>query len=358
MLWGCRPDPAATAMAVPDRSEPPPRFAATGDTIRIDMMRNQVRARSTVATDGTIEAPLCGSLTVGGRQAHDICTEISACLGRYYRRAAVMVTIDGDAGDPSSSGCAIEGPAKADGWAEASRRLLAAAQDADDVDPRVLVRAADVASQYEMALTERTDEHPDVATLRTRVERLVQAATRVEGSGDPERARAKLAALIAHAERALAKLSVAYGPKHPERRAAEARRDLLVAVDAALPVGEVPEPSPVALAVERIEVAARLEHARAHLGPKHPERLALEARAEHFEESPKTPVPCDALLRHLDVRLARLEGRREAGNDASLDPIIDALAIARARTGRGLECQPATPPSDATSASAPASNRR
>lgn len=331
-------------MAVPDRSDPPPRFAATGDTVAIEMVRERVRTVSTVATDGTIEAPLCGSLEVGGREAHDICNAVSACLGQYYRRAAVLVTIDGEEGEPTSSGCEIEGPAKAEGWASATQGVLTAAQAAADVDPSVLVRAADAASQYEMALIERTDEHPDVASVRARLERLVDAAAPVEDDGDPARARQGLAALIVGAERALAQQSDALGPKHPERRAAQTRRDLLVEIQAALPEGDAAEPTPADLAVERIEVVARLERARATLGPKHPQRLALEARAKHLEEEDAPAVPCETLRRRFNLRLARLEGQRESGGGEELDPVIDALAIARAQLGRAIPCEAPPPP--------------
>ena len=346
-------------MAVPDRSEPPPRFAATGDTVAIEMVRERVRTVSTVATDGTIEAPLCGSLEVGGREAHDICNAVSACLGQFYRRAAVLVTIDGETGDPNSSGCEIEGPTKAEGWATATQGVLTAAEAAKDVDPRVLVRAADAASQYEMALVERTDAHPDVASVRTRVERLIAAAAPSEDEGDPARARQGLAALVVEAERMLAQQSVTLGPKHPDRVAARARRDLLMEVVAAMPEGDAAEPTPAELAVERIEVAARLELAQATLGPKHPQRLALEARAKHLEEGDAPTVACEALVRQLDVRLARLEGQRESGGGDELDPVIDALAIARAQLGRDVPCE-APPPPEPEPATTPkrASSRR
>ena len=359
-LSGCRPDPLATAMTVPDRSDPPPRFAATGDTVAIEMVRERVRTVSTVATDGTIEAPLCGSLDVGGRQAHDICNAVSACLGRFYRRAAVLVTIDGEEGDPAASGCEIEGPPKAEGWADASQRVLAAAKSADAVDPRVLVRAADAASQYEMALIERTDEHPDVASVRSRVERLVEAASPSEEQGDPARARQGLDALILEAERLLAQQSATLGPKHPDQLAAQARRDLLVEVEAAMPEGDAAVPTPAELAVERIEVAARLELARASLGPKHPQRLALEARAKHLGEADQPSVPCELLRRRLSVRLARLEGQREAGGGDELDPVIDALAIARAQVGRDVPCEAPPPPPKPEPSTSPkrASSRR
>lgn len=331
-------------MAVPDRSEPPPRFAATGDTVAIEMVRERVRTVSTVTTDGTIEAPLCGSLEVGGREAHDICNAVSACLEQFYRRAAVLVTIDGEEGQPTSSGCEIEGPAKPEGWAAPTRAVLSAAKAAEDVDPSVLVRAADAASQYEVALIERTDEHPDVASVRTRVERLVEAAAPIEDEGDPARVRQDLATLLVGAERALAQHSDALGPKHPERRAAQARRDLLAEIEAALPEGDAAEPTPAELAVERIEVTARLEHARARLGPKHPQRLALEARAKHLAEGDAPAVPCETLRRRFALRLARLEGQRESGGGDELDPVIDALAIARARVGREIACETPPPP--------------
>jgi len=334
-------------MTVPDRSEPSPRFAATGDTVTIEMVRERVRTVSTVATDGTIEAPLCGSVDVAGREAHDICNEVSSCLGRFYRRAAVLVTIDGETGDPASSGCEIEGPTKSEGWASVSQRVLDAAEAARDVDPRVLVRAAEAASVYELALIDRTDEHPEVASVRSRVERLVEAAVPVPGTGDPARARVGLARLTAQAERMLAEQSDALGPKHPEKVAAQARRDFLAALEAALPEGNAALPSPAELTVERIEVGVRLEQARARLGPKHPERIALQARAQQLEADVQPSAECDALRRRLDVRLAHLEGQRDAGGDGDLDPVIDALAIARAQLGRDVPCSTAQVP-DAT----------
>lgn len=336
------------AASVPTWTPPPPRTAAVGEVVALTMIRDHVRVVAVVADNGTIDTPLCGTIDVVGSDAAMICRDTAQCLSQYFRRAALQVTI-GDGSDPlaSQSGCAIEGPARPQGIAPQSQRVVQAMANADRVDPRVLSRAADAAATLEGLLAFKTAVHPEVVAAMARVQALADVALTATATEQPT-VDDTYARRLSDASLTVQTLQNELGANHPDLRAARAIQTFWATLVEALTVPAT-APTPAQLAVGRSEVSVRLADAQRRYGPSHPTLIALQQRHAQLDALPTGTASCDALRHAFDLRIARLEGEQSTGKqstrDASvLDAVVDALAIARARLVTAPPCAPPVVP--------------
>lgn len=317
-LGACRTDPLITAAAVPRASLPAPTVARPGVVIAVDVAALDLHARARVSALGTIDAPLCPGLQIGGLAAPAVCRAVAECLARQIRTAAIRVGVGDNPENPADlGGCLARGPAPTPGWTAASAQLIALAPRVDEIDPRVFVQAAEAAAAMETLLVAWTPEHPRVAEQRARLERLLVVAP--DTRGEPNGAQVVGSALEAERGRVEAeriRLGTRYGDEHPQMRALATQIKFFTALADALPPSARVDP-PGLLELDAVEAGAT--------APRPP----ADART------------CAARLRAYDLRIARRRGQRSADPaDAPLERVIDRLAIARAKLAAAPTCQP------------------